>query len=90
MKFVYPAIFRQEQERVHVRFPDLEQCEAEGKTYEQALDNAKEAERNWIALELEENADLPRISAMTDLSLAENETVQNVAVTVRLMEGYDD
>lgn len=60
MKFVYPAVFKKKEDgMIHVTFPDLEGCYAEGPTMEDALEKAKEAEIDWIALELEESFDLP-------------------------------
>ena len=91
MKFVYPAIFKQEEnKKVSVRFPDLDQCVAEGRDFEEALEQAKEAARNWITLELEENADLPPISELDELVCGPDEHAGNVAITVRLTEGYDE
>ena len=56
MKFIYPAVFRKKQDGgYHAWFPDLECCEASGETLDDAIDNANEACRNWITVELEED-----------------------------------
>ncbi|MDO4438814.1 MAG: type II toxin-antitoxin system HicB family antitoxin [Eubacteriales bacterium] len=91
MKFFYPAVFKKiNDEKYKVHFPDLDQCFAEGRTFDEALENAKEAERNWISIELEENLDLPSKSELSDILHDEGDIVQNVSVSLRLMEGYDE
>ena len=53
MKFIYPAVFRQtENGGYKAWFPDLECCEASGETLEDAIENANEAARTWITVEL--------------------------------------
>ena len=40
MKFIYPAVFRKNEEgRYKAFFPDLACCEAEGDTLDDAIDN---------------------------------------------------
>ncbi len=92
MKFVYPAIFAEREDgSFHVRFPDLEMCEAVGRDEEEALERAKEAERGWIELELSEaELELPSMSAESEIELKPNEKLRNVSVNIRLMEGYDE
>ena len=64
MKFIYPAVFRKNEEgRYKAFFPDLACCEAEGDTLDDAIDNANEAAYNWIYAEvMEDEMDLPAIS----------------------------
>ena len=92
MKFVYPGIIRENEDGgFYVRFPDLEMCEAVGRSLEEALERAKDAERSWIELELsEEDPELPAKSGAYELELAENERLQDISVNIRLMEGYDE
>ncbi|MGI6079442.1 MAG: type II toxin-antitoxin system HicB family antitoxin [Candidatus Avilachnospira sp.] len=90
MKFVYPAVIKEENNRFTVRFPDLAECVAEGASLEEAIENAKEAEKNWIALELEEEGVLPEISAVGDIVTEENETVRNISATVKFTEGWEE
>ena len=92
MKFCFPAIFKKEQDGSYiVRFPDLDCCSAEGKNFEEALANAKTAEREWLELELlEEMENPPFVSEVEDIRAEENETVQLVAVNIRFMEGWDE
>lgn len=92
MKFYYPAIIEKKEDGLfHVHFPDLTMCEAKGRYLEEAVENAKEAERNWIELELsEEEFELPPRTELSELKLSEGETAQNISVTIRLMEGYDE
>ncbi|MFR1833553.1 MAG: type II toxin-antitoxin system HicB family antitoxin [Lachnospiraceae bacterium] len=91
MKFVYPAVFKKrEDESFHVAFPDLEGCFAEGPTMEDALEKAKEAEIDWITLELEESFDLPARSKEEDIPVEEGDVIRNVTATIRLRDGYDE
>ncbi len=91
MRFIYPAIFRKtENGRYHGFFPDLAECEAEGDTLEEAVDNANEAAANWITVELEDDGPLPSISDKEDMHLQEGDVVRNIAVTIRLTDGWDE
>lgn len=91
MRFVYPAIFhKNENGKYQGYFPDLEGCGAEGDTLDDAIDNANEAAASWIALEIEEGGQLPWISDADDLELQEGDEVRNIAVTLRLMDGWDE
>ncbi|MDO4344309.1 MAG: type II toxin-antitoxin system HicB family antitoxin [Eubacteriales bacterium] len=91
MRFVYPAVFHKTEKGTYAGFfPDLEDCRSEGETLDEAVDNANEAARDWITLELEENGILPSISDESDLSLGEEDIVRNIAVTIRLMDGWDE
>lgn len=92
MKFIYPAVFRKQEEGGYrAFFPDLEQCEAIGETLEDAIENANEAARNWISVELEE-ADpfLPYVSDIEDIETEEGDIVRNISVNIRFYEGWDE
>ena len=92
MKFVYPGIIRENEDgSFYVRFPDLEMCEATGRDLEEALENAKEAERGWIELELsEDDFELPARSELRELCPGPGESIHTLSVNIRLMEGYDE
>lgn len=92
MKFIYPAIFRQTESGAYKGFfPDLECCYAEGDTLEEAVDNANEAARTWLTVELEDdNCELPPITDRQDMDLQEGDIVRNIAVTIRFYEGWDE
>ena len=91
MKFVYPAVFRETAPgQFRADFPDLEGCYAEGKTMEEAFEQAKEAEADWLLLELDEGCDLPPRSRLEDIPLDQGAVARNVAATIRLTEGYDE
>ena len=84
MKFIYPAVFRKNEEgRYKAFFPDLACCEAEGDTLDDAIDNANEAAYNWIYAEvMEDEMDLPAISDESDLDLLEGDIVRNIQVNI--------
>ena len=92
MRFIYPAVFHKTADgKYKAHFPDLECCYAEGDTLEEAVDNANEAASNWISAELmEEDWDLPSISDESDIALEEGDVVRNIAVTIRLRDGWDE
>ena len=92
MKFIYPAVFRkQENGSYHAFFPDLECCEASGDTLDYAIDNANEAARNWITVELEEeNPIFPYVSDISDIETEEGDIVRNISVNIRFYEGWDE
>lgn len=92
MKFTYPAVFKKKEDGSYsVHFPDLSQCTAEGANYEEAMANAKDAEREWIELELQEDEiDIPFVSQVEDITVEEGDIVQLLSVNIRLMEGWDE
>lgn len=90
MKFVYPAVIRKKEDGFHVTFPDLDGCHAEGRSLDDAIENAKDAEINWIMLELEEGGDIPARTALEDIPKEEGALVQYVSASVRFFEGYDE
>ena len=84
MKFVYPAVFRKTASGTYrAFFPDLEDCQAEGETLDDAIDNANEAAYNWIYVELTEDGELPSISDHSDLILEKGDEIRNISVNIR-------
>lgn len=92
MKFIYPAVFRKKEDGGYdAHFPDLECCEAYGETLDDAIDNANEAARTWITVELEEEDPIfPHVSDLEDIELAQDEIVRNISVNIRFYEGWDE
>ena len=93
MTFVYPAVFtpHEKDSGFHAFFPDLECCEASGDTLDEAVDNANEAARTWISVELEENDPvLPPITDPEDIKTQDGDIVRNIAVNIRFYEGWDE
>jgi predicted RNase H-like HicB family nuclease len=91
MQFIYPAVFsKREDGGYRGYFPDLEQCYAEGDTLDEALNSAIEEARTWIQVELEDTFELPPVSHPDSLDLQECEFVRNIAVTIRLTDGWDE
>jgi predicted RNase H-like HicB family nuclease len=92
MKFIYPAVFHKtDSGRFEGYFPDLEDCHVQGDTLEEAVDNANEAAYNWISSELmEEDWDLPPVSDEHDIEREAGDVIRNIAVTIRLFEGWDE
>ena len=92
MNFIYPAVFHKKEDGTyHAIFPDLACCEASGNTLDDAIDNANEAARTWITVELEEDEPiLPHVSDPEDILLAEDELIRNISVNIRFYEGWDE
>lgn len=92
MTFTYPAIFRHNDDDTYEGyFPDLEGCTFKGRTLDDAIDDAIEAERAWINVEFEDElAGLPYVSDEDDMDLAENEFVRQIQVIIHYNESYSD
>ena len=92
MNFIYPAVFRKKEDGTyHGYFPDLECCEASGRTLDDAIDNANEAARTWISVELEEeDPDLPFVTDPEDIETQEGDEIRNISVNIRFYEGWDE
>ena len=43
MKYIYPAIFTEEEDGILVDFPDLPSCYTDGATIDEAFENAEDA-----------------------------------------------
>lgn len=92
MKFMYPAVFRKNEDGTYNGyFPDLECCTSTGDTLDEAIENANEAAYNWITVELdEEEPNLPSISDPSDLDLTPEDIVRIISVNIRFYEGWDE
>ena len=91
MIFIYPAVFRKTENGYHSFFPDLECCEASGDTLDDAIENANEACRNWITVELEEEEpNMPYVSDIEDIEIKDGDIVRNISVNIRFYEGWDE
>lgn len=58
---------------------------------DEALEDAIHSAYDWISLELtEEEPDFPPVSDVADLGKSEGEIARNIAVNIRLFEGWDE
>ena len=91
MTFTYPAVFtpHKEDKGFHAYFPDLECCEADGPDLEDAVENARDAARDWITVELEDTCDIPPCRHADDIELKEGEFVKFIMVTIKLLPDND-
>jgi len=75
MKYIYPAIFTEEEDGILVDFPDLPSCYTDGATLDEAFENAEDA----LALTLwqmeEEHAAIPAPSALAALHVPHGASV---------------
>ena len=82
MKFMYPAVFRKNEDGTYNGyFPDLECCTSTGDTLDEAIENANEAAYNWITVELDEEE--PNLPSISDI-------VRIISVNIRFYEGWDE
>ena len=91
MTFIYPAVFTPHKEDggYHVKFPDLECCEADGPDLEDALEEAREAAFNWLSVELEEGGEFPAQTHAEDMELTEGSFVRQIMVRIKLLPDND-
>ena len=92
MTFIYPALFtpHEKDKGYHVRFPDLECCEADGPDMEDAIENAREAAYNWICVELEEEVpELPMVTHEEDIRLAPGEEIRQIMTVIKILPDND-
>ncbi len=91
MTITYPAIFtRHEDGSYEGYFPDLDGCVFSGKDIDEAINSAIEEEKNWIAVELEEDNGLPYVSDREDVELEENQFWRDIAVIIHMTEGWEE
>ena len=81
MTFTYPAVFTPHKEDAgyHVVFPDLED----------ALEEAREAAYNWLAVELEEGGEFPAQTHAEDMELPEGSFVRQIMIRIKLLPDND-
>lgn len=90
MMVTYPAVFTPlEDNSYQAVFPDLEECRAWGPDLEDTIDNAKEALKNWLMVEIEEGGSLPEQSHIDDIPLGENSFVKYLMVKLTFMDEYE-
>lgn len=88
MTFTYPAVFTPHKEGsgYHVKFPDLECCEADGPDLEDAVENARYAAYNWLHVEVEEQTyEFPPQTHIDDIELEEGSFVKFIMVTIKIL-----
>ena len=80
MKYVYPAVFSQEDVGVGVIFPDLPGCVSQGDDYQNAFDYAREGLSLHIFGILEDGEKLPTPSRLEEIELENNEALALIEV----------
>ena len=87
----YPAVIRRlDDGRYRSDFPDLPGSYAEGDTVDEAVAETIEVLRNLVTATLMDGDDLPRITDVESIELAEGEEVRMISANIRLYEGYDE
>ena len=73
MKYVYPAIFAQEDGLYSIRFPDIESCYTSAETLQEGVDMAEDVLCMMLYDMEERKAQIPTPSNISDLVCADNE-----------------
>lgn len=74
---IYPAIFTKEEGEYWVEFIDLKGCYSDGKTLDEAKENAKEA----MGLYLEDLEEYPNCTTdIKDIQLQENQIISYISI----------
>lgn len=73
MKYVYPAVFTQEEGGFSVNFPDVENCFTSGETLAEALDQAQDVLNLVLMTREDEGLPIVPASEIRNISCGENE-----------------
>lgn len=80
MKYVYPAIFTLEDNRLYsVRFPDIDGCYTSGDDLQDAFEMAEDALALMLFHYEQENRDIPEASTLNSFDTSTNEFVNYVS-----------
>ena len=72
-KYVYPAVFAEEEEGYFINFPDLEGCYTQGEDLEDGMEMAEDV-LALILYELEESGkEIPAPTPVSDIKVADGE-----------------
>ena len=83
-KYVYPAIFKYEDDNISISFPDFEGCFSCANSDEEALYMAKDALACWLLTLEEENESIPEPSKLKDIELTSNQNVVLIETNLAL------
>lgn len=90
-KYVYPAVFEQEDDGVSVYFPDIEGCFTSGADLAEAIQMAQDALCLMLYDREETGEKIPPASKIKDLVLNENETASLICCdTLEYRKLYDN
>lgn len=79
-KYVYPAIFQKEETGYSVFFPDLQGCQTEGDSLEEALFMAKDALSIYIFDLEEDKKAIPHPSNPTEIKLEDSQFISIIDI----------
>ena len=91
MRLCYPAVFTKKSSgKVEVSFPDIKGCGLVADSFDSALSEATEELREALLVDIEEGSELPPVSDLEDIALAKDQEARQIAVILRLYEGWDE
>lgn len=87
-EYVYPALSHANADGSYtITYPDLPGCVSEGKTITNAIDMAQSALSQWIAYMEDKGLILPPASAISDISVKQDEFVRLIRSLNQKMRG---
>ncbi|MCD7840776.1 MAG: type II toxin-antitoxin system HicB family antitoxin [Erysipelotrichaceae bacterium] len=82
-KFIYPAIFLNEDDGITITFPDLPGCISCADTYEEAYDNAKEVLELYLEDYVDDFGSFPKASKVENIHLEKNECIKLIELDMK-------
>lgn len=67
MRYVYPVVFKQEENQYSVSVPDLDGCFTFGDSLFEAIEMARDAMAMWLCKAEDNNEVLPQVSKLEDI-----------------------
>ena len=78
MKYTYTALFKEENDKVFARIPDLDGCVTTGKNLSDAIDQITDALNGWLCVAEDEKLPIPAPTPQIKIRCADGEIISLV------------
>ena len=78
MKYTYTALFKEENDKVFARIPDLDGCVTTGKNLSDAIDQITDALNGWLCVAEDEKLPIPKPTPQMKIRCADVEIISLV------------
>ena len=78
MKYTYTALFKEENDKVFARIPDLDGCVTTGKNLSDAIDQITDALNGWLCVAEDEKLPIPEPTPQMKIRCADGEIISLV------------
>ncbi|MBR4825795.1 MAG: type II toxin-antitoxin system HicB family antitoxin [Spirochaetaceae bacterium] len=78
MKYTYTALFKEENDKVFARIPDLDGCVTTGKNLSDAIDQITDALNGWLCVAEDEKLPIPKPTPQIKIRCADDEIISLV------------